>query len=265
MFAAPNFFLAGSAVINGEAVYTTPGTYTWVVPAGITKVSVVCVGGGGGNRIWDCGGYGGNLRYKNDIAVTPGESLTVVVGAGGTGNGGTGGNSYFKNTSTVCARGGPAVGGSWSGTDVGDGGGNGGASYNGSGGGHFGGGGAGGYSGNGGNGDNSWYVGNAQSGSGGGGGGGGGQYNQASGGGGGVGLYGQGTNGSGNSNGGNGFAGSGGNTTDPTSTPNTREYGGAAGSGWYGESHAGTKGAVRIMWSNTLTRQFPSTNAGYLL
>lgn len=266
MFAAPNFFLAGSSVTNGEAVYTTPGTYTFVVPTGITSVSAVCVGGSGGNQIWDCGGYGGNLRYKNNIAVTEGDSLTVIVGAGGAGPSGTGGNSSFVDVSVVCARGGQAVGGSQTGTDAGDGGGNGGASYTSPGGGqHHGGGGAGGYSGNGGNGDNGYYIGPAQSGSGGGGGGGGGQYNQASGRGGGVGLYGEGVNGAGGSNGGTGGAGSGGNSTNPQYVVATQQYGGGAGSDWYGQAQAGAPGAVRIVWSTALPREFPSTNVGYLL
>lgn len=33
---------------RGEQVYTSPGNFTWVVPAGVTSVSVVVVGAGGG-------------------------------------------------------------------------------------------------------------------------------------------------------------------------------------------------------------------------
>ena len=32
----------------GQQAYTTAGTYSWVCPAGVTSVSVVAVGGGGG-------------------------------------------------------------------------------------------------------------------------------------------------------------------------------------------------------------------------
>jgi hypothetical protein len=32
-----------------EAVYTTPGTYNWIAPTGVTSISVVCIGGGGGS------------------------------------------------------------------------------------------------------------------------------------------------------------------------------------------------------------------------
>ena len=46
--------------ISGQAEYTSPGTYSWTCPAGVTKVAVVAVGGGAagassGNR----GGGGG--------------------------------------------------------------------------------------------------------------------------------------------------------------------------------------------------------------
>jgi hypothetical protein len=75
----------------GQQAYTCAGTYTWVAPAGVTKVSVVAVGGGsggyftafGGNYLK--GGAGGGLGYKNCITVTPGASYTIVVGAGGSG------------------------------------------------------------------------------------------------------------------------------------------------------------------------------------
>jgi hypothetical protein len=32
----------------GQQAYTSPGTYTWVAPAGVTVVSVVAVGAGAG-------------------------------------------------------------------------------------------------------------------------------------------------------------------------------------------------------------------------
>ena len=74
---------------GGEASYTTPGTYTWTCPAGVTSVSVVCIGGGasgaGGlnapNRAQ--GGAGGGLIYGNNISVTPGVNYTILVGYGG--------------------------------------------------------------------------------------------------------------------------------------------------------------------------------------
>lgn len=180
--------------IGGQAEWLTPGTYTWTCPAGVTEVSAVCVGaGGGGYSSWASNaGGGGGLGWKNSIPVIPGKTYNVFVGArgqtNGNGNGWTGGNSYFINLSTVAGygggngtagayTGGPNANGSGGGW-VGDGGGAGGtASYQG-------GGGAGGYSGNGG--------GSSANAPAGGGGAGGGYYSSTygTGAGGGVGIYG---------------------------------------------------------------------------
>ena len=32
--------------LQGEQLYTTPGTYNWIAPPEVTSVNVVCVGGG---------------------------------------------------------------------------------------------------------------------------------------------------------------------------------------------------------------------------
>ncbi len=127
----------------GSQSYTTPGTYTWVAPAGVTKVSVVAVGAGqgGSGGTTDAGSGAGGLGWKNNISVVSGNSYTVVVGNNPAG-GCSPGASYFINSTTVAGNGGVCHAG---GTYVGCGGGNGG---NGS----SGGGGAGGYSGAGGTG-----------------------------------------------------------------------------------------------------------------
>jgi len=225
-----------SAVVpsdSGEEVFTTPGTYEWTAPPGVTSVSAVAVGGGGSGSVAGtlggtvyrgAGGGGGGLGWRNNISVTPGSKYTVVVGAGGPGAavtvaggayaGQSGGDSYFINTSTVRGGGGGAAGvtGGAGGTWTGAGGGGGGVGGNDTttvnerkGGG---GGGAGGYSGTGGNGGagRGDATAGAQPGNGVGGGGAGGaaEYGSLNGngnscgagaGGGGVGLNGQGTNG----------------------------------------------------------------------
>jgi hypothetical protein len=66
----------------GQQEYTVPGVYSWVAPTGITTVSVVCVGGGAGGYAGS-GGAGGELRYINNVSVTPGQSYEVKVGGGG--------------------------------------------------------------------------------------------------------------------------------------------------------------------------------------
>lgn len=249
-----------------QQAYTTPGTYSWVAPAGVTSVSVVAVGGGSGRGNYVCcvgypGGWGGGLGYKNNFATTPGASYTVVVGVGGVGCGAAGGDSYFNSLVTV--KGGGASSGS-RGTYTGNGGGNGGCggpygACNSTGGG----GGAGGYSGNGGSGGSA--LGNAGSaGSGGGGGGGGSVSNGYSGGGGGVGILGAGSNGTAGSNtgggGGGGSGGTAGNAYNNAAGADGGLYGGGAGGGTNGSSDGG-KGAVRIIWPGT-TRTFPSTCTG---
>lgn len=77
-------FSLTAAIVNGETVFTTPGTYNWTVPQDVTSISAVCISGGSGAGC-RYGGKGGSLSYLNNIAVTPGETLSVVVGAGGTG------------------------------------------------------------------------------------------------------------------------------------------------------------------------------------
>ena len=238
----------------GSQSYTTPGTYTWVAPAGVTRVSVVAVGGGNAG--------GGGLGYKNNITVVPGNSYSVRVGYGQSGNF-CQAQSYFCSTSVV--RGGGTTnysGGSY----TGDGGGNGGCNPST----NSGGGGAGGYSGKGGNGGGGTFA-NGCAGAGGGGGGGGGAYNYncGGGGGGGVGIFGQGSSGSGGGPRFGGSGGSGGCTggTGGFNGGNGGTYGGGSGSPYQGRVccgaglGCGAKGAVRIVWPGN-TRSFPSTCVG---
>lgn len=212
----------------GQQVYTyvNDNTFNWTCPAGVTSVSVVCVGSG-------TFGYGGSLGYKNNITVVPGNNYTCRVPAGGFA-------TYFISTGTCSANGGDMTPGY-----TGDGGGNG--AYAG---------GAGGYAGNGG--------GTGAAGSGGGGGGGtnrddGGVASR--GGGGGVGLLGQGSNGAaGAANGGGGGGGSSGTNGTSANNGNGGNGGSYGGSGGTGDNAYGSTGmgALRIIWPGNL-RQFPST------
>lgn len=237
------------AAVTGQQVYSSAaGTFTWVAPANVTKVSVLVIGGGANS------GSGGGLRYLNNYSVTPGSSYTVVVGAGGGAPCVPGGQSYFVNNTLVRANGGTACS-NINPTGVGGcGGGGGGARrlyYNAGGGGP-------GYSGNGG--------GAEQAGSGGGGGG-GSHY----GGGGGVGLFGQGANGNpgtGETTQSGGYGGSGGCRGGASNPANN--YGGAgglygagggAGSAGNAGKANGARGAVRIVWPGCV-RRFPSTCVG---
>lgn len=98
----------------GTASYTIPGTYSFIVPTGVTKLAVEGWGAGGGGAAgqytngseepyYDAGGYwtgdiyqlrtsvtggggGGSGAYiKTDIAVAPGDDISITIGAGGRG------------------------------------------------------------------------------------------------------------------------------------------------------------------------------------
>ena len=279
---------------TGQTAYTTAGTYSFVVPNAVTSISVVTVGGGGAGGGVGSGGYsfsagngggGGALSYTNNLSVTPGETLDVVVGAGGVGAintaGTAGGTSRINRSATilVAAAGGSgglpadntataAGGASASGTgDVKYSGGagaarNAGTLVNGPGGG------AAGYAGIGGAGS-STTTGTAGAG---GGGGGGSGYAGFAGGGGGVGILGQGCNGAGGTFGGSStpaIQGKGGSSGQNGQGTGRAGPGGAYGGGGSGSFQtcsagaAGAVGAVRIIYPGA-TRSFPSTNTGDL-
>ncbi len=101
------------------SVYAVTDTFTssssWVAPAGVTSVNVDVWAGGGaggqGNLTIRGGGGGGGGAYSGKTAytVTPGNSYTVTVGAGGTSGGATGNpgdDSWFDSTAVVLAKGG---------------------------------------------------------------------------------------------------------------------------------------------------------------
>ncbi len=282
---------------NAQTSYTTAGSYSFVVPVGITSISAVCVGGGGGGgnngenaNDDDAGGGGGGGLAYGTFAVTPGETLTVIVGAGGAGgttssrDGGDGGSSTIYNLNTNGSinqtllrgygggGGGQGIngtadggnGGTFSGiATVTGGGGNGGNGGNGGGGGG-GAGGAGGYSGDGGYGQAFGGAGAGTDGAGGGGGG-TGSVDSVNGNaspkkGGGVGILGQGSNGAGGAANADGGAGSGGSG---------QNYGGGGTGAFkytptgiyahnYNDGQGGAGGAVRLVYQPTIgNRQYP--------
>lgn len=241
---------AAPAAPRGCQIYSSPGGYTFIVPAGVTSISVVAIGAGGsGGYIasgtnYDTGGVGAALGYKNNIAVTPGQTMSLTVGTPGCKNtsayGAIGyGSCFYFATVRGCSDGA-------GGTHIGDGGGRGG--YGGTNGrpngGAGGGGGAGGYCGTGGQGGGVAYGTTC-----------GGYYAGSAG----TGTYPGGTGGfgsnySGGPGGGNSLYGHGGACAN-------YGYGGGASSHGTGAGAAGNggPGAIRIMWGPG--RSFP-LNAG---
>ena len=101
------------------AVFTESGT--WTVPAGITSVDVFVMGGGGGSggtssyepddgswgKDGEGGGGGAGRITKKTVTVSPGNSISVTIGKGGTRgsnvsgtSGGTAGNGTNGGTSS---------------------------------------------------------------------------------------------------------------------------------------------------------------------
>ena len=91
----------GSAGPRGVRLFESDGSFT--VPAGVTSVLVEMWGGGGAAglpNITGIGGAGGGGGYlRTVVAVTPGQAIQVVVGAGGAAacgvDGGAGGDTTF--------------------------------------------------------------------------------------------------------------------------------------------------------------------------
>jgi hypothetical protein len=106
--------------INAGVVksFTTTGTTSWTAPSDVTQIELLVVGGGGTGGSNNAGGGGaGGLIYNNAYPVTPGQTYTVTVAAGGVwtqannagATGATGGNSVFGNL--VAYGGGGGMGG----------------------------------------------------------------------------------------------------------------------------------------------------------
>jgi hypothetical protein len=242
----------------GGTAYVTTGTFTWTVPADVTSISVLAVGGGGSGGGY--GGGGGALAYKNNVAVTPGQTYSLTVGWPNPYNSeGSATSSTFGLAVPLVANGGRGgnvngfggSGGIGQGFDGGGAGGAGGTDAFVAGVGYQSGGsgGAGGYTASGGAGATYPGTGSASTGGGGGGGGFPTTSTFTSKGGGGVGIYGLGANGAANGGGGSGGLSQSGNVGG--------KYGGG-GPGISTPTGLGATGVVRIIWPGT-TRRFPST------
>ena len=112
---------AASAATTATATYMVPGSSLFVVPAGVTSITVTATGAAGGSLSASAiGGRGATVTAT--VPVTPGEQLVVGVGAagssagpGGIGGGGSGGVGAFNGAggggaSSVSASSFPASG-----------------------------------------------------------------------------------------------------------------------------------------------------------
>lgn len=107
--------------------YTSPGTYTWKCPSGVTTARVTVAGGGSGGYkgVFNMNSAGGSgALVTSTVSVSPNSTYTIVVGAGGAGGYQ---NSYPKDGGTssalgVSARGGKALSSSGDAVSYGNGG-----------------------------------------------------------------------------------------------------------------------------------------------
>ena len=107
-------------VPSGSQTFKSSGTFT--VPAGVTRVTVFCVGGGAGsidhysfvnssgNGVYKgSGGGGGGYTKTATITVSPGQRISYTVGAGGAratrANANAGGTTTFSSCSASGGKG----------------------------------------------------------------------------------------------------------------------------------------------------------------
>lgn len=105
------FMHFGSNAQTASQTFTSSGSF--LVPAGVTQITVEVWGGGGrgGSRTSGSGAYGGGgggAYARKVVTVVPNTSYSYTVGAGSSSTA-AGGDSYFINTSTVLAKGGNSV------------------------------------------------------------------------------------------------------------------------------------------------------------
>lgn len=108
-----------------DFVTATPGATlitNWIVPAGVTSIDVLCIGGGGAGSSGSLGrgGGGGGASAQSVVSVTPGETLEITVGRGGQAPGSAGVNSRIRRGTTALVV--AAAGSSTTGTGGGAGG-----------------------------------------------------------------------------------------------------------------------------------------------
>jgi hypothetical protein len=209
---------ANAISIENPSTFSVAGTYPFIVPSGVTEITVEAwgAGGGAGNGAKGQSGGGGGAYASSTITVVSGNTYFVEVGMGGT-PGNDGGDSYFDGGLEVKAGGGK--------TPVGaDSGGLGGAVLNGVG----------------------FVGGNGGKGSGNAGGGGGGSAMENANGG-------AGSNSSSNNGGsggiGKGDGGDGGNKDASTGQSGNNPGGGGGGKGDSGTNGSGASGLVKISWT----------------
>ena len=99
--------LATSITQENVAPFNTAGSHSFVVPANVNYLTVLGVGGGGGgggltsSAPGPGGGGGGSTPQSFNVIVTPGDTISMTVGAGGAGGGPDGAGGTGGDTTVV--------------------------------------------------------------------------------------------------------------------------------------------------------------------
>lgn len=96
--------------------FDSAGSYSWVVPDGVTTIDIEALGGQGGGGSGSQGNKSGGGRATGTLVVTPGETLDIYVGgagsffkSGGFNGGGTGGEGTADSGTRYGGGGGGAT------------------------------------------------------------------------------------------------------------------------------------------------------------
>ena len=109
-----------TTVASADFILTSAGTYSGYIPAGVFSISGVAIGGGGGRGTPYGAGGGGALSHGSNIAVYPGNTFSIVAGAGGvSGTGGTSTVGWGPGGGSIVATGGSAASGTSNSTGTG--------------------------------------------------------------------------------------------------------------------------------------------------
>ena len=81
---------AAAGTAAATQTFSSPGSYSFTVPAGVTSLTIAATGATGGSSAAGRAGGGRGASMTATVDVTPGEQLSVTVGAPGSGSAGGG-------------------------------------------------------------------------------------------------------------------------------------------------------------------------------
>lgn len=100
-----------SAPVQGSITVAAGASVTWTVPANVTQIEIIAIGGGGGGTALQAQSQGaGSGAIELTISVSAGDSFSIISGTGAAaGTNAAGGNSCVRNIASgalACGNGG---------------------------------------------------------------------------------------------------------------------------------------------------------------